>query len=82
MWAASLALRAELEGSRIPEREIGPKELTENDDLPEALRRLARRWGASRVLVCPVSFEGRVLASLELGAPAIPSWSTSSSSRA
>jgi serine phosphatase RsbU (regulator of sigma subunit) len=66
VWAASPALRAELEGSRIADGEIGSAELTENDDLPEAVRRLARRWGASRVLICPVSSEGRVLASLEL----------------
>ena len=66
VWAASPALRAELEGSRIAEGEIGSTELTESDDLPEAVRRLARRWGASRILICPVSSEGRVLASLEL----------------
>jgi hypothetical protein len=60
------ALRAELEGSRVAEGEIGPKELTENDELPDAIRRLARRWGAARILICPVSSDGRVLASLEL----------------
>src|SRR5215204_4437751 len=66
VWAASPALRAELEGSRLAEGEIGSKDLTEDDGLPEAVRRLARRWGASRVLICPVSSEGRVLVSLEL----------------
>ncbi|MDF2753419.1 MAG: hypothetical protein K0S82_1802, partial [Gaiellaceae bacterium] len=66
VWAASPALRAELEGSRLAEGEIGPNELTETDDLPEAVRRLARRWGAARILICPVSSEGRVLVSLEL----------------
>ena len=66
VWAASPALRAELEGSRMAEEEIGTNELTESDDLPDALRRLARRWGAARILICPVSSEGRVLASLEL----------------
>jgi serine phosphatase RsbU (regulator of sigma subunit) len=66
VWAASPALRAELEGSRLAEGEIGPNELTETDDLPDAVRRLARRWGAARILICPVSSEGRVLASLEL----------------
>jgi serine phosphatase RsbU (regulator of sigma subunit) len=66
VWAASPALRAELEGSRLAEGEIGSTDLTEDDELPEAVRRLARRWGASRVLICPVSSEGRVLASLEL----------------
>ena len=66
VWAASPALRAELEGSRMAEGEIGPDELTETDELPDSVRRLARRWGASRILICPVSSEGRVLASLEL----------------
>lgn len=66
MWASSPALLAELEGSRIAAAEIGPDELTEGDELPEAIRRLARRWGASRVLVCPVSSDGRVVATLEL----------------
>ncbi len=64
--AASPALRAELEGSRMPAAAIGPKELTERDDLPDAVRRLARRWGASRVLVCPVLSDGRVSVSLEV----------------
>jgi serine phosphatase RsbU (regulator of sigma subunit) len=66
VWAASPALLAEIEGSRIAAAEIGPDELTERDELPEAIRRLARRWGASRVLVCPVSSDGRVVATLEL----------------
>ena len=66
VWAASPALRAELEGSRIAAGTIGSEELTDGDDLPEAIRRLARRWGASRVLICPVCSEGRPFASLEL----------------
>ncbi|HEV2902388.1 MAG TPA: GAF domain-containing SpoIIE family protein phosphatase [Gaiellaceae bacterium] len=66
VWAASPALRAELEGSRIDAGAIGPDDLTEGDDVPESIRRLARRWGAARVLICPVCSEGRVLASLEL----------------
>jgi serine phosphatase RsbU (regulator of sigma subunit) len=66
VWAASPALRAELEGSRLPLEAFGIEELTEADELPEPIRRLARRWGASRLLVCPVSSGGRVLASLEL----------------
>ena len=66
VWAASPALRAELEGSRISADTIGDRELTESDELPEAIRRLALRWGASRVLVSPVSAEGRVLVTLEL----------------
>ena len=66
VWAASPALRAELEGSRVPADAIGVAEMTESDELPEAIRKLALRWGATRVLVCPVVSGDRVLASLEL----------------
>ncbi|HEX7254975.1 MAG TPA: hypothetical protein VF236_03535, partial [Gaiellaceae bacterium] len=66
VWAASPALRAELEGSRIAAHELGNRELTDTDELPDAVRRLAQRWGASRVLVSPVCSDGRVVASLEL----------------
>jgi sigma-B regulation protein RsbU (phosphoserine phosphatase) len=68
VWASSPALRAELEGSRLPADTFGSgsEDLTEDDELPEPLRRLCRRWGASRLLVCPVGFEGGVLASVEL----------------
>ena len=66
VWAASPALRAELEGSRLPAEAIGVDEMTESDELPEAIRKLTRRWGASRVLVCPAVSGDRVLASLEL----------------
>jgi serine phosphatase RsbU (regulator of sigma subunit) len=54
VWATSPALRAELEGSRLGAAELGGEELTESDELPEQIQRLATRWGASRVLVCPV----------------------------
>ncbi len=66
VWAASPALRAELEGSRIDADAVGPDELTEDDDVPASIRRLARRWGASHVLICPVGTEARVVATLEL----------------
>ncbi len=66
VWSASPSLRAELEGSRLPADALGSAELTESDDLPEPIRRLATRWGTSRVLVCPVVSGGRVFASLEL----------------
>jgi serine phosphatase RsbU (regulator of sigma subunit) len=66
VWAASPALRAELEGSRLAPGVLSADELTEADALPEPMRRLALRWGATRVLVCPVVVAGRVLASLEL----------------
>ena len=67
VWAASRALRAELEGSRLPAGAIGTQgAATEADDLPEAVSRLARRWGATRILVCPVATAGKVVATLEL----------------
>jgi serine phosphatase RsbU (regulator of sigma subunit) len=66
VWAASPALRAELEGSRLPATALAGDELTEEDELPEPVRRLVRTWGAPRVLICPVGSEGKVLASLEV----------------
>jgi serine phosphatase RsbU (regulator of sigma subunit) len=72
VWSASPALRAELEGSRLPADSVGSAELTESDDLPEPIRRLAKRWGASGVLVCPVLSGGRVFASLELARAGAP----------
>jgi serine phosphatase RsbU (regulator of sigma subunit) len=72
VWAASPALRAELEGSRLPPGVLSTEELTEADALPEAIRRLTLRWGGTSVLVCPVVAAGRVLASLELARPGEP----------
>ncbi|HET9323286.1 MAG TPA: SpoIIE family protein phosphatase [Gaiellaceae bacterium] len=69
VWAASPALRAELEGSRIAADAIGAAELTDDDALPEAIRRLGRRWGATRALVCPVVTAGRAVVTLELARP-------------
>lgn len=66
IWAASPALSAELEGSSVPADALGEEVLTEEDELPDAVRRLARKWGASCLLVCPALSDGRVLASLEL----------------
>ncbi len=66
VWAASPALRAELEGSRLPADVIGTEELSDADELPDAVRRLASRWGATRVLLCPVGSAGGAIASLEL----------------
>lgn len=66
VWASSPALRAELEGSRLPVGAIGAEDITDADDLPEGIRRLAKRWGASSVLICPVASEGRPFAALEL----------------
>ncbi|HEX2291924.1 MAG TPA: SpoIIE family protein phosphatase [Gaiellaceae bacterium] len=66
VWAASPALRAELEGSKVGVEALGTRELTESDALPEPIARLTRRWGASSVLVVPVVSAGRVTGSLEL----------------
>jgi serine phosphatase RsbU (regulator of sigma subunit) len=68
VWASSPALRAELEGSGLPADAFrsDAEPLTDDDELPDPLRDLCRRWGASRLLVCPVPFEGEVVASLEL----------------
>ncbi|MBA2360164.1 MAG: SpoIIE family protein phosphatase [Actinobacteria bacterium] len=66
VWAASSALRAELEGSRISSESIGTEELTESDPLPEPLARLARRWGAAGMLVCPVSDSLGMFVTVEL----------------
>ena len=72
VWASSPALRAELEGSRLPAGAIGRDELTETDELPEQLTRLAARWGAPHVFVCPMLVGERVLATLELARPGEP----------
>src|SRR4029453_17924298 len=54
VWAASPALRAELEGSRMAEGEIGPDELTETDEVPDSVRRPAPPWAAPPTLASPV----------------------------
>jgi phosphoserine phosphatase RsbU/P len=66
VWSSSTALAAELEGSRLQVDELGTDELSESDELPPALRRLADRCGALGVAVVPEHFDGRLLASLEL----------------
>jgi serine phosphatase RsbU (regulator of sigma subunit) len=66
VWSSSTALAAELEGSRLLAEELGTDELSETDELPPALRRLAERSGALAVAVVPEHADGRMLASLEL----------------
>ena len=51
--AASRALAAELEGSRLPSGEAPDGEV-ENDDAPPAVRATATRIGAGTVLVVPI----------------------------
>jgi hypothetical protein len=70
VWAASAALAAELEGSRVPIEELGAQEPAEPAELPPTLRRLADRTGAVGVSVVPAISDGRVLASVELLRPA------------
>jgi serine phosphatase RsbU (regulator of sigma subunit) len=72
VWAASAALAAELEGSRVPIEELGAQESAEPAELPPTLRRLADRTGAVGVSVVPAISDGRVLASVELLRPAKP----------
>src|SRR5918992_1335245 len=50
----SQALRAELEGSRFPAHELPPDEVSELDAVPAALRAVAARAGARKVLLAPV----------------------------
>src|SRR5215210_4638163 len=66
VWSASSSLEAELEGSRLSVGEIGIKELSEADELPPSVRRLAERVRAAGVVVVPAVVEDRILASLEL----------------
>jgi serine phosphatase RsbU (regulator of sigma subunit) len=72
VWAASAALGAELEGSRLAGHELGTDECTEADELPPATRRLAERTGAAGVVVIPVTVDGELVASLELMRPGEP----------
>jgi serine phosphatase RsbU (regulator of sigma subunit) len=65
--AASPALAAELEGTRLPVTAV-PAEATElaPDELPQALRRAAGRSHAETVTIYPVFLAGRPAATLEL----------------
>ncbi|HEX2433306.1 MAG TPA: SpoIIE family protein phosphatase [Gaiellaceae bacterium] len=72
VWSESSALSAELEGSRLLLEEFATEDLTEADELPAAVRRLAERIGAVGILVVPSLAEDEVLASLELMRPREP----------
>jgi serine phosphatase RsbU (regulator of sigma subunit) len=63
--AASRALAAELEGSRLPSGDAPDAEL-EHDDAPPAVRATATRIGAGAVLVLPVSASSRLVGLLEV----------------
>jgi serine phosphatase RsbU (regulator of sigma subunit) len=63
--ARSDAMRAELEGTRIPVEEVSRAELDDVEDLPRAVRPVAEQLGAGGVLQLPVDDEGLV-GSLEL----------------
>jgi phosphoserine phosphatase RsbU/P len=72
VWSDSAALGAELEGSRLLLEELPTEELSEADELPAAVRRLAQRIGAVGVLVVPWLDGDEVLATLELMRPGEP----------
>ena len=64
--AASAALRAELEGSRLDPDAVAAGENGEPPQLPPPLRRIAERLGARDVLQLPVLDGGTLVGSLEL----------------
>jgi serine phosphatase RsbU (regulator of sigma subunit) len=64
--AASAALRAELEGSRLGPDAIPAEERDELLQLPRPLRRVAERLGATGALQLPVVDAGTVVGTLEL----------------
>jgi serine phosphatase RsbU (regulator of sigma subunit) len=69
--AESPALAAELEGTILPARDVGPDEVesldpAENSDLPDALRHIAARARAGAIALHPVLAGERVVATLEL----------------
>jgi serine phosphatase RsbU (regulator of sigma subunit) len=66
VYAASAALRAELEGSRLDPGALAAQEGGEVPQLPPPLRRIAERLGASGVLQLPVHDDGALVGSLEL----------------
>jgi serine phosphatase RsbU (regulator of sigma subunit) len=64
--AESAALRAELEGSRLPARSVPAEPVEARDGLPPPLRRAAEELGASGVLQLPVREGNAVVGLLEL----------------
>ncbi len=64
--AESAALRAELEGSRLPARTVPAEPLKERDRLPLVLLQAAEQLGASGVLQLPVREGNAVVGTLEL----------------
>jgi GAF domain-containing protein len=66
VWAASAAVAAELEGSRVPAAELSPGEADETAGLPPPVARAAERARLRAVLLIPVVLDGRPVATLEL----------------
>ncbi len=62
---SSAAVGAELEGSRLPLKDVPEHEVGELERLPESVRRAAERVRASSVLLIPIQVDGRVEGSLE-----------------
>src|SRR4029450_8940645 len=72
VWSDSSALSAELEGSRLLQEELAAEELSEADELPAAVKRLAERIRAVGILLMPSLADDEVVASLELMRPREP----------
>jgi serine phosphatase RsbU (regulator of sigma subunit) len=64
--AESAALRAELEGSRLPAISVPAEPFDQRDELPAPLRHVAEQFGAAGVLQLPVREGNAVVGSLEL----------------
>src|SRR6266545_2242750 len=65
--AASPALAADVEGTRLPATDVpGEESDLAADQLPDALRRVAERVGAAVARIYPVLLHGRPAATLEL----------------
>jgi serine phosphatase RsbU (regulator of sigma subunit) len=64
--AASEALAAELEGTRVEAEELSLEVLDDLALAPEAVRRAAARVAAQSLLLVPVELRGRVLGTVEL----------------
>ncbi|TMK78443.1 MAG: GAF domain-containing protein [Actinobacteria bacterium] len=64
--ARSEALGAELEGSSFPVADLPPGEAVSGNELPEAVRRAAKRARAADALILPARVDGKPIGSLEL----------------
>jgi serine phosphatase RsbU (regulator of sigma subunit) len=63
---SSVAIAAELQGSRLPLEDVPEAEESDPDRLPEAVRRAAERVRASHVVLLPVYVGGQIRGTLEV----------------